>query len=258
MISQSFGATENTFPGFRSGNYSSLLDLRYAYQDALAHGVTVLAASGDEGVTNDNTAGSLYPYPVNSWPSSDPLVTSVGGSMLSLDQAGHHVTPDAVWNDGYGVGGGGTSAVFPRPSVPDRRGQCRRQPPGDPGHLDDRRGQWRLLGLHVLRGHRVPRGQRPGLVHLRGDLRSHPDLLRHRRPGRPDGWAPPREHQPGALHSRRRSTPYLGSATGIVDITTGNNSFGGVTGYQATPGYDLASGWGTIDANKFVRALARF
>ena len=46
VISQSFGATENTFPGFSSGNYSSLLDLRYAFQDAAVHGVTVLAAVG--------------------------------------------------------------------------------------------------------------------------------------------------------------------------------------------------------------------
>ena len=45
--------------------------------------------------------------------------------------------------------------------------------------------------------------------------------------------------------------------TSIVDVTSGNNSFGGVTGYDATPGYDLASGWGTIDAAKFVPALAR-
>jgi hypothetical protein len=45
--------------------------------------------------------------------------------------------------------------------------------------------------------------------------------------------------------------------TGIVDVTSGNNSFGGVTGFDAGTGYDLASGWGTIDAAKFVPALAR-
>jgi hypothetical protein len=28
--------------------------------------------------------------------------------------------------------------------------------------------------------------------------------------------------------------------------------------YNAVAGYDLASGWETIDASKFVRALARF
>ena len=42
-----------------------------------------------------------------------------------------------------------------------------------------------------------------------------------------------------------------------MDVTSGNNSFGTVTGYDATAGYDLASGWGTINAAEFVRALAR-
>ena len=55
------------------------------------------------------------PRRVNSWPSSDPLVTSVGGSQLYLDNNGQRLQPDSVWNDGYGAGGGGVSAVFSRP-----------------------------------------------------------------------------------------------------------------------------------------------
>ena len=47
------------------------------------------------------------------------------------------------------------------------------------------------------------------------------------------------------------------SSFGVVDVTSGNNSFAGVTGFTAGKGYDLASGWGTIDAAKFVPALAR-
>jgi hypothetical protein len=47
----------------------------------------------------------------------------------------------------------------------------------------------------------------------------------------------------------------IGAHAGIVDITSGNNSFAGVTGFRAGPGYDLASGVGTIDAVKFVPAL---
>jgi hypothetical protein len=47
------------------------------------------------------------------------------------------------------------------------------------------------------------------------------------------------------------------NGSGIVDVTSGNNSFGGVTGCDAKTGCDLASGWGTIDAAKFVPALAR-
>ena len=63
VITQSFGATENTFPGFDSGNFSSLLNLRYAFKDALAHRVTVLAASGDDGAT-DARIRREHPVPV--------------------------------------------------------------------------------------------------------------------------------------------------------------------------------------------------
>jgi subtilase family serine protease len=55
----------------------------------------------------------------------------------------------------------------------------------------------------------------------------------------------------GALH--HAGVP----GTGIVDVTSGNNSFGGVTGFNAAPGYNLATGWGTIDAAQFVPAIAR-
>ncbi len=47
VISQSFGATENTFP-----SKASLLNLRSAFFNAYHHGVTVLGASGDAGATD--------------------------------------------------------------------------------------------------------------------------------------------------------------------------------------------------------------
>ena len=54
-------------------------------------------------------------------------------------------------------------------------------------------------------------------------------------------------------------------APGIVDVTQGNNSVSftqghvlkSVTGFPALPGYDLASGVGTIDAGTFVPELAQ-
>jgi hypothetical protein len=49
----------------------------------------------------------------------------------------------------------------------------------------------------------------------------------------------------------------LQSGSGIVDVTVGNNTFGGVTGYNAAPAFDMASGLGTIDATQLVRELAR-
>ena len=40
------------------------------------------------------------------------------------------------------------------------------------------------------------------------------------------------------------------------DITEGNNSFAGVTGYSAAPGWDAASGWGSPIASFLVPKLA--
>jgi len=45
------------------------------------------------------------------------------------------------------------------------------------------------------------------------------------------------------------------SIPGLVDVTKGNNSFAGVTGFNAGPGYDLATGLGTVDADQFVMGL---
>ena len=53
-------------------------------------------------------------------------------------------------------------------------------------------------------------------------------------------------------------------APGLVDVTSGNNSTGftqdgteySIPGFSAGPGYDLASGVGTVDAARFVPELA--
>ena len=92
VISQSFSATEQTFP-----SKAALQALRGAYFDAYLHHVTVLAASGDSGAADVGLDGATYyTFPVTSWPDSDPLVTGVGGTQLHLNAAGHHTSPDTV------------------------------------------------------------------------------------------------------------------------------------------------------------------
>src|SRR6185369_1070285 len=94
---------------------------RSAIRNAFAHHVTMLGASGDEGATGFKlNLTDLYTHRVNSWPSSDPLVTSVGGTQLHLDAQGKRTAPDNVWNDqalfdAPAASGGGRSHVFPRP-----------------------------------------------------------------------------------------------------------------------------------------------
>jgi subtilase family serine protease len=85
VISQSFASAEDAF-----GSKASLLNLRYAFEDAAANGVTVLGSSGDGGSANFAkqpvaAGGSLIPFPTVEWPASDPLVTAVGGTYLCTD-----------------------------------------------------------------------------------------------------------------------------------------------------------------------------
>jgi subtilase family serine protease len=250
VITQSFGATENTFPGFDSGDFSSLLNLRFAFKDALAHGVTVLASSGDDGATGaESDASTLYPFRVNSWPSSDPLVTSTGGTQLKLDNSGNRLSPDVVWNDGFGAGGGGVSGVFKRPvyqiGVTKDVGKKRGTPDISMSAAVDG-GAWVYYSFvnpaspwHIFGGTSEASPIFSGIVALANQV------AHHRL-----GLLNPGLYLLGALSQHTGST-------GIVDVTSGNNSFAGVTGFDAGTGYDLASGWGTIDAAKFVPALAR-
>jgi subtilase family serine protease len=252
VITQSFGATENTFPGFDTGNFSSLLNLRFAFQDALLHGVTVLASSGDTGATNFIADGSdVYPFPTNSWPSSDPLVTSIGGTQLILDDAGNRVQPDVVWNDGFGAGGGGFSGVFPRPvfqvGVRSTVGNHRGTPDISMSAAVDG-GCWVYYTFvnptspwHIFGGTSEASPIFSGIVAMADQVAGH-------RLGNINGAL--------YLLGAASRLPHSPLPTGLVDVTSGDNSFAGVTGYPAGPGYDLSSGWGTIDAAKFVPALA--
>ena len=261
IISQSFGATEETFPG------TAIPDaLRTAYIKAQQAGVTVLGASGDEGSTDfELNVLDLYPFQVNSWPSSDPLVTSVGGSKLTLDDAGNRISPDVVWNDTdvgiQAAGGGGLSKIFSRPSFQDGVQSVVGTQRGTPdismnAAVDG--GVWTYytfltqLGIgtpyHIIGGTSAATPEFAGIVAMADQVAGQPL---------------------GDLNPTLYSLPAL-PGNGIFDITSGNNGIGPFTntnglddgthdvpGFDAGPGYDLASGLGTIgDAAQFVTSLA--
>lgn len=251
VISQSFGATENTFPGFDKGDFSSIKKLRYAFEAAKRRHVTVLASSGDGGAT-DNTADGkgYYKKRVNSWPSSDPLVTSIGGTQLHLDDKGRRVKPDSVYND-YGAGGGGKSHVFQRPAfqngvrtvVGERRGT-----PDVSMAAAVNGGAWiyssfdpTATGWEVTGGTSEAGPLFSGIVALADQAAGH-------RVGNINE----------ALYSLYERSTHHDKSTGIVDVNDGtDNSYAGVAGYKAVNGYDMATGVGTVDALRFVPALAR-
>jgi len=130
VISQSLGAAEGSFNGTQS-----LLNLRYAFVHAAQNGVTVLAASGDNGTANPKKApvskgGALIPFPTVGWPASDPLVTGIGGTYLCTDPNATANAPRTVAGGppakcvafptqaeiGWTFSGGGFSNVFAKPA----------------------------------------------------------------------------------------------------------------------------------------------
>jgi subtilase family serine protease len=264
VISQSFGATEQTFP---SG--AALQALRGAYIDADRQHITVLSASGDDGATdlglNEQT---FYTRPVTSWPASDPLVTGVGGTQLHLDSNGNETSPDTVWNDTFNAsaqdfilgssgpsplaGGGGKSIFFSRPAY---QNAVRNVVGGSRGVPDISMSAACNGAVDVYQSFA---GEAAGWYPTCGTSEATPLFagivaLADQVAGHPLGLINPALYAMAARH-----------LPGLVDVTSGNNTVsftqGGrshtVHGFTAGPGYDLASGLGTVNAAEFVPELA--
>jgi subtilase family serine protease len=246
VISQSFAATEQTFP-----NNAALLGLRSSFENAKRHHVTVLAGTGDAGATNFMLdLQSLYPFPVTAWPATDPLVTAIGGTQLTLDDAGKRLLPDAVWNDGFGATGGGQSSVFKGPSyqedVRSITGKMRGVPDISMSAAVDG-------GVLVQIGF-FPDAASNGLYIVGGTSESTPEFA-----GIVAMADQVAGHRLGLINTRLYEMH--GRGNGIVDVKavagkTNDNSFAGVTGFPVLRGYDLSTGLGTVDAAVFVQQLA--
>jgi subtilase family serine protease len=263
VISQSFSATEETFAA-----KAQVQELRGAYQAAYRDHVTVLAASGDSGATDlgmDET--TYYTFRVTSWPDSDPLVTGVGGTRLHFTAQGTPAAP-TVWNDtgnpaanefadgGPGpnplASGGGTSLFFTRPQYQD----------GVRDVVGDQRGVPDISMSAACSGSVNTYASFPGASAgwslTCGTSEATPLFagivaLADQVAGHSLGLINPALYQLAAQH-----------APGIVDVTSGDNTVSfsqdgreqTVTGFSARPGYDLATGVGTVDARYLVPELA--
>jgi subtilase family serine protease len=246
VISQSFGATEQTFPA-----RTALVRLRKAYRLAAADHVTVLAATGDEGATSYTySMRTLYTTRSVSWPATDPLVTAIGGTLLDLRADGSRRSQDAAWSNS----GGGRSVYFTRPSYQ-----------SDVRHVTGFRRGIPDVSMDAACGSPVAvyatfPGSGPSHwsavcgTSLATPLFAGLVALADQRAGRPLGLLNPALYRMPAAHDR-----------GIVDVRTGNNTARftqrgtsyTVRGFAAGSGYDLVSGIGTVNAAYFVPELAR-
>jgi subtilase family serine protease len=264
VISQSFSATEETFP-----SRASVEALRGAILAAQRDKVTVLAASGDSGAADVGLNGSTYYlHPVTSWEDSDPLVTAVGGTQLQLDASGNRTAPDNVWNDTYSkptnefvfgnagpdpdAGGGGKSILFSRPWYQNGVAKVVGNSRGVPDIAMSAACNGAVDVYATFGGAPAGWGQVcgtseatplfAGIVALAAQYAGHSLGLIN----------------PALYQMSERGDP------GIVPVTSGDNTVtfkqGGkwhtVHGFSAQAVYSLAAGVGTVDARYFVPELA--
>lgn len=209
------------------------------FAELTSAGVTVFASSGDSGSTpGPNGAGDESGPLQASSPSTDPNVTCVGGTSLTLKSDGTENT-EVVWNSGSGASGGGTSIYFSRPYWQAGTGVTAgtmRMTPDISSAADPSTG-----AVLILNGSQTVVGG--------------------------TSWSSPTWAAFCALFNQDRANnslsplgllqpylyPFIGTAN-FRDITGGNNATYGSGGrYSATVGYDETTGIGVPN----VQALAQ-
>jgi subtilase family serine protease len=235
--------------GICGGNAAFFKSIDSSFAQGAAQGQSIFIASGDEGAANlvfnakQGTCVVGKKRGVEGLESS-PHVTSVGGTMFepNYDADGNNIgsVSESVWNDAFGAGSGGKSTIFKKPAYQTGltpKDQARDVPdisfgasPLSPGFY---------LGLSNTMECCIG-GTSVGAPALAGI-----SMLIQQELG----------ERPGPINPELYKLGPLGASAGLRDVTTGDNSFNGVKGYPALPGYDQATGWGTADIADFVAAF---
>ncbi|MDX2269812.1 MAG: protease pro-enzyme activation domain-containing protein [Bryobacter sp.] len=267
ILSASFGECE-------AAALNSAQLYRTMVQQATAQGMTVVAASGNTGPAGCDAAlpsATAVNAPSAVLPASVPEATAVGGTTLTPQDGPYwrpapdfngvsaiSYVPELAWSDStatglLAAGGGGPSRVFPRPAWQDGPGVPGTNFRGTPdlafaasrfhnGYAYVHQGAWTMGGgtsaatpvfagmLAVLQSYLLRNNQiaRPGLGNI------NPALYRM--------W----QTIPAAFHDITTGSNQVPCAPGTPECVAGR------FGANATPGYDYATGLGSLDGNLFV------
>jgi subtilase family serine protease len=283
IISISYGLCET------SASLASLDSFNQLFQQANSQGITIVGPAGDSGATDcDGALVTATQGLAVDFPASSPFVTAAGGTMFnegdttgatqywsasngSTSGSALSYIPETVWNesnatDGLGAGGGGASAFFGKPSwqigtgvpadyardVPDISLNAAS---GHDGYLFCSQGSCTNGYRNAAGNLNVVGGTSVSAPTFAGVL-----ALMEQKIGRgPTGSYGVGNANP-TIYGLANSAYYN---TVFHDVTAGNNDSpctqgtpncpnGGSIGYTAGPGYDQATGWGSIDAFNFA------
>jgi subtilase family serine protease len=244
--------------GEPSGFYSSTL--HPIFSQAAAQGQSVFVSSGDEGAAGIMSGiGGCIPGNTQSVSEmcADPNVTCVGGTQFdpNYDSKARNTSrvtdtndSPAAWNEaGIGATGGGISSIFAIPSWQSGAGiggTMRVVPDVSLGAAVYYPGYFVVAFVNGKNQVKVYGGTSLSSPAWAGYSR----LIAQVYGGSPMGRL-------GTMNPRLYDIGYsLGSDSGLIDITAGNNDFNGVTGYPAGVGYDMATGWGSPDMTAMLIA----
>jgi subtilase family serine protease len=216
-------------------------EMNAALERAREQHVTVVASSGDTGAISDDGP----PVQV-SMPASDPLVLGAGGTALDAASPGGAYQGEMAWNGGDDASGGGYSRLFARPSYQEgaaRIGATRGVPDVAANADSDT-----AMALAYSDGEFRPASGTSASTPLWAAVIA----LADQQAGHHLGFVNP------AIYAIARGPAYHRA---FHDVVTGDNSVlwptGVFTGYNAGPGWDPVTGWGSPDAQYLVPLLAR-
>jgi subtilase family serine protease len=225
--------------------------------------VTVIAASGDNGAASAQCPGSAptsAPVKGVNLPASDPLVLAVGGTQLHASHTTGAYLSETAWNDPIpapvppGIGllpvasNGGFSSLFPRPAyqsgipgITTSRGV-----PDVAASASANSGMADALVVDGQQALGVADGTSAAAPFWAGIIALADQYAGHRL-----GFVNPAIYRIGRNQKYRKA---------FHDITSGDNTVdyiqGTVAGYDAIPGWDPVTGWGSPNAQVLVPLLA--
>jgi kumamolisin len=225
VISISWGSAESTW------TVQAMTAFDSAAQDAAALGVTICAASGDDGSSDGVSDGANHV----DFPASSPHILACGGT--NVQSAKGAIISETVWNDGPqgGAGGGGFSRHFP---LPEWQAGVKIKPPSGGGRgVPDVSGDADPeTGYNVLvDGKSLVIGGTSAVAPLWSGLIA----LLNETLKKPVGFL-----QPGLYGLPNTSKAFR-------DITKGSNG-----AFSAGPGWDAATGLGSPSGENLAKALA--
>ena len=240
IVSDSMGYCELGFP------VADIQRDEQAIEAAVAHGINIFKSTGDSGAYQCERFNSSDHRLSVEWPASSPGVIAVGGTSLAVSSSGGY-EGETAWEDVLEAsgGGGGVSAVFPRPpwqrapGVTSRYSDGKRQIPDVSANADPNTG-WAL----VTGGSLAPTAGTSAAAPFWAGAMALIEQYAHRHGVKHLGFVDPMLYR--IASSAQLAPPFH-------DVTVGTNRY-----YPATPGWDFATGLGSPDVYNLAQDIVRY